>query len=142
MIGKRVIALLGAACLLATGGCGAATKESKSHAAKVVAPTGHNGDLKGKVTGEIKSLKAFSCKRDVTGAWNAKATVKNEGGSARRYLVTVSVTKAKTSQVIGSAEKMLEIAPGKTGKVVLAKFYADDRTAKGRLCVPRVVSGT
>lgn len=140
---SRTIAVVAAIGLLITGaGCGSNdTKAGKKPTAVSTAPSGDNGDLKGKISGERSALRAFTCAPDKAGAWNATGTVMNDGTVTRRFLVTVSVTKAKTSEVLGSADKTYSITPGKSLKVDLKKVYADDKGAKGRLCVPRVVAG-
>jgi hypothetical protein len=145
---SRIVAVVAAIGLLATAGCGGSdhhkTGADKPHKVDIhtKTPSGDNGGLK-HVGGAINALDGFTCAPDASGAWTATGTLKNSEKSTRKFLVSASVVKAKGNEVLGSAEKTYEIAPGKSQKVALAKVFVEKgKQSKGHLCVPRVVSGT
>ncbi|WP_457254863.1 hypothetical protein [Pedococcus sp. P5_B7] len=86
--------------------------------------------------GARRELEDFTCSADSKGQWAAKGTVTNTGDSKQRYTVQVLVANAKTSTVIGSADKSFELAPKKSTEFTLAKVVVS--TAKGLACTPVV----
>lgn len=147
---SRTIAVVAAIGILAAG-CGGTDNNESEHAkgkpgkvdttSKV--PSGPTKGIKDP-RGDIKSLQGFKCAPDSSGQWAASGTLKNGAKETKKFLVSASVVKVKGNEVLGAIEKTYEVAPGKSQKVELAKVFVDakQKTGKGRLCVPRVVSGT
>ena len=103
------------------------------------AVSGDTGNLKDP-QGAIAALSDFDCAADSTGAWSAEGRLTNGSKSKTRFIVSVSIVKSKTSEVLGSKKKMFTLtAKGER------QFEWDDiygKTGKELQCVPRVVSGT
>jgi len=135
-------------CLLAVGltACssdGGADDRASANGTPGTTPSAHvvsgnTGDLKGP-QGAIAALSDFTCEPDGEGVWSAEGTLTNTSKSKTRFLVSVSVIKSKTSEVLGSTEKTYTLRPKAHRQLAWGEIY--DKPGKKLQCVPRVVSG-
>ena len=146
---SRLAAL--AICCLLSAGLGGCTDSNRDDDAGPSASTpgppetgkdvvsGNTGDLK-HPQGAIDALSEFTCEAGRDGSWSAKGTLTNTSKSQTRYLVSVSVIKSQTSEVLGSAEKTYTLKPQEHRDLAMDDIY--NKAREGMECVPRVVSGT
>jgi hypothetical protein len=137
-------------CLLAVGlsACSAGddgqggdkpnTSAASDPGADATTVSGNTGDLQDP-KGAIAALSDFTCEPDGTGVWSARGTLTNSAETETRFLVSVSVIKSKTYEVLGSTEKMYTLGPKAHRQLAWGDIY-DERGMKLQ-CVPRVVSG-
>lgn len=137
-------------CLLAVGltACSSVTDGEAGDPASTSAashPTssadvvsGNTGDLKDP-QGAIAALSDFTCEPDGQGVWSARGRLTNTTKTKTRFLVTVSIIKPKTSEVLGSTEKMYSLQPKAHRQLAWGDIY--DKRGRRLQCVPRVVSG-
>jgi len=100
--------------------------------------SGNTGDLKDP-QGAIAALSDFTCEPDGKGVWSAVGRLTNTSKSRTRFLVSVSIIKSKTSEVLGSTEKTYTLQPKAHRQLAWGDIY--DKPGKKLQCVPRVVSG-
>ncbi|MGO4257221.1 hypothetical protein [Marmoricola sp. RAF53] len=144
---RRTNRLLAGACLLAIGvsatACGGSDRAAQDPKARPSAastvPSGDNGNLANPV-GAIRSLSRTSCKAAADGTWAASGELTNSTADAATYLVTFSVVKTKTSEVLASRTLTRDLKPGASTAIEVKDLYTSD--AKGLSCVPRVVAGS
>lgn len=136
-----VVLLVAGGCSSGDGGDGSEDDSAPSKTGTSDSPakvSGDTGDLD-KPKGAIDALSGFDCEADADGVWSATGTLTNTTTTASRYLVSVSIIKSKTSEVLGKAEKTLRLDAGDHGKFEFTKLH--NRAGRGMLCVPRVISG-
>ena len=135
-------------CVLAVGLCSCTDGGSDDPAPTSGTPdttssanvvSGETGDLKDP-QGAIAALSDFTCERDDKGVWSAEGKLTNSSKSQTRFLVSVSIIKSKTSEVLGSTEKMYTLKPMAHRRLAWHDIY--DKGGAKLECVPRVVSGT
>jgi hypothetical protein len=100
--------------------------------------SGPTGDLV-EPRGAIAALSDFTCKPGEGGTWSAEGTLTNSSKSRTRFLVTVSVIRSKTHEVLGDVEETYALKAGADQQIKLHEIY--DKDHKGLECVPRVISG-
>jgi len=100
--------------------------------------SGNTGDLKDP-QGAIAALSDFTCEPDGKGVWSARGRLTNTTKTKTRFLVSVSIIKPKTSEVLGSTEKMYTVQPKAHRQLAWGDIY--DKPGTKLECVPRVVSG-
>ena len=103
------------------------------------AVSGDTGNLKDP-KGAIAALSDFDCAADSNGAWSAEGRLTNGSKSKTRFIVSVSIVKSKTSEVVGSKKKMFTLKAESERQFEWDDIYGE--TGKELQCVPRVVSGT
>lgn len=142
---KAQVAAAAVLAVLAAGGCGGEGKSPDARPTVDVSdkvPSGDNGDLF-EPRGAIGALSGFRCAPNRAGVWKAAGTLSNDGKTDRRYLVTVSVVRTETSEVLGAVQRTYPVLAGASLRIALARVFSDPKQpgAKGRSCVPRVVAG-
>ena len=90
----------------------------------------------GTVQGARQELEDFECSANDKGVWAAKGTITNNSGSSQKYTVNVSLTNKKTSTVIGSASRTVEVASKKSTQFSMPKVASS--TQRNLLCIPLV----
>ena len=100
--------------------------------------SGYTGNLKDP-EGAIAALSDFTCEPGKGGIWLAEGTLTNNAESRTRFLITVSVIKSKTHEVLGDVEKTYALKAGADEQITLDDIY--DKVSDGLECVPRVISG-
>lgn len=148
----RVRRVAAAICMLAMGlsACSSSSDEDavnpddKATASNTAKPdrqavSGETGNLKDP-KGAIAALSDFDCAADSNGAWSAEGRLTNGSKSKTRFIVSVSIIKSKTSEVVGSKKKMFTLKAKSERQFGWDGIYG--MTGKELQCVPRVVSGT
>lgn len=143
-IRAHVLAVLAIVATVALVGCSDDGGEADEPAVKVSdadskKPSGDTGDLENP-EGAIAALSDFKCEPDDSGAWSAHATLTNDGGTRVRYIVTATVIKSKTHEVLGRANDVVTLRPGRTKEIELSDIYNKD--GKGLQCIARAVAGS
>jgi len=100
--------------------------------------SGPTGNLKNP-KGAIAALSDFVCDADKSGDWSAVGKLTNNSSGKTRYLVSVSIIKSETSQVLGSAQETHTLRAKGQARIEMDNIYG--KAGKGLACVPRVVSG-
>lgn len=102
-------------------------------------PSGYDGDLKDP-RGAARDLDGFTC-APKDGAWRARGAVKNAAADAGSYVVTVTLVRRATSEVLSRQARTLVVQPGEREPFEVELSAPDDGPKAKLECVARVVRG-
>lgn len=142
------LACLIAVAWLGVSGCDASngpgddgsTARVSSAAADPRVPSGVLGELEDP-QGALRDLEGFECARKGQ-RWLASGTLENASADAGSYVVTVTLVRPETSEVVARQARTLVVESGGRAPFELEFPKLDDAPKAAVQCVPRVVRGS